>query len=127
MHNYVCLIGNVTRDIELRYLPTGTPVADFSLAVNHTYKDKEGNKKSEPYFANITVFGKTAENCSQYLTKGSPALVEGRITEERWESEGQKRSKTKIIASNVRFLGSKGHGKSEEALPPEEHIDLDPF
>ena len=128
-YNICVLVGNLTKDIELRYTPQGTAVAGFSLAVNYTYKDKDGNKKDEPYFANITVFGKSAENCSKYLAKGSPALIEGRITEQRWEKDGQQRSKTVIIANTVKFLGSKGQGKAsgQEEAPPAEHTDLEPF
>jgi single-strand DNA-binding protein len=131
-YNLVVLVGNLTRDVSLRYTPSGSPVAEFGLAVNHSYKDKDGNKKEDPYFANITVFGVQAENCSKYLSKGNSALVEGRITEQRWEKDGEKKSKTVIQAKSVKFLGSKGQGKteggkSEEEVQPSESTDLEPF
>jgi single-strand DNA-binding protein len=86
MYNKVILIGNLTKDPELRYTPQGTPVSTFRLATNYRYKHGD-DMKQETTFIDIVVFGKQAESCSQYLNKGSSALVEGRLQERRWESE----------------------------------------
>jgi len=132
MYNKVIQIGNLTKDPELRYTPQGTPVANLRIAVTTKHKSGEGYK-DETLFIDVVVFGKQAENCSQYLAKGRKALVEGRLQERRWESDGQQRSKMEIIADSVRFMpGGKGNGAgagaqhSEEAVP-EETTELEPF
>lgn len=107
MFNRVILIGNLTKDPEIRYTPGGTPVATLGLAVNSRTKSADGGTKEETLFIEAVVFGKHADNCGQYLTKGRPVLVEGRLRERRWEYEGQKKSKMEVVASNVHFLGSK--------------------
>ena len=107
MFNKIILIGNLTRDPELRYTPQGTSVCNFGLAVNRKYKQGE-EMKEEVTFINIVVFGKQADTCGQYLNKGSSILVEGRLQERRWETEdGQKRSKHEIVAQNIRFMSKK--------------------
>lgn len=108
--NKVILIGNLTRDPELRYTPSGTPVANFGLAVNNRYK--QGTEMREDVcFIDIVVFGKQAENCGQYLNKGSGVIVDGRLAHRRWETEdGQKRAKHEVIAQTVRFM-PKGQGR----------------
>jgi single-strand DNA-binding protein len=130
MYNKVILIGNLTKDPELRYTPQGTPVASFRLAVNYRYKQSD-EMKQETTFIDIVIFGKQAESCSQYLNKGSSALVEGRLQERRWESDGQQRSKFEVVAQSVKFLSPKkgGQGSSAEGdfTPPEETTDLEPF
>ncbi|MEW6214155.1 MAG: single-stranded DNA-binding protein [Nitrospirota bacterium] len=134
MYNKIILIGNLTKDPELRYTPQGTPVASFRLAVNYRYKQSAGGGdeiKQEAMFIDNVVFGKQAESCSKYLNKGSSVLVEGRLHERRWESNGQHRSKFEVIAQSVRFL-SKKVGIQEQAaegdiVPPEEITDLEPF
>lgn len=104
--NEVILLGNLTRDPELRYTQNGTAVAKFGLAVNRKFNNKEGETKEEVDFFDIEVWQKQAENCSEYLRKGSQVLVVGRLKQERWEDDhGNKRSKVKIVASSVRFLG----------------------
>jgi single-strand DNA-binding protein len=129
MYNKVILIGNLTKDPELRYTPQGTPVSTFRLATNYRYKHGD-DMKQETTFIDIVVFGKQAESCSQYLNKGSSALVEGRLQERRWESEGQQRSKFEIVS--VKFLSPK-KGPSQvnagggDVAPPEETTDLEPF
>jgi len=133
MYNKVILIGNLTKDPELRYTPQGTPVSSFRLAVNYRYKQGD-DMKQETTFIDIVVFGKQAESCSQYLNKGSSALVEGRLQERRWESEGQQKSKFEVVAQSVKFLSPKkgvsqdtaGAGEGE-LTPPEETTDLEPF
>ncbi len=131
MYNKVILIGNLTKDPEMRYTPQGTPVATFSLAINYSYKQGDEWKK-ETTFVDIVVFGKQAESCGQYLNKGSSALVEGRLQERRWESDGQQRRKFEVVAQSVKFLSSKksgtqGGGGGEDFAPPEETTDLEPF
>ncbi len=133
MFNKVILIGNLTRDPEVRYTPQGTSVCNFGMAVNRKYKQGE-EMKEEVTFINIVVFGKQADTCAQYLNKGSSALVEGRLQERRWETEdGQKRSKHEVVAQNVRFLSKKQAGAgadqySQGGMPaPEETTDIEPF
>jgi len=131
MFNKVILIGNLTKDPELRYTPQGTPVATFRLAVNYRYKQSD-EMKQETTFIDIVVFGRQAESCGQYLNKGSSALVEGRLQERRWESDGQQRSKFEVVAQSVRFLSSKRGGPQESSgesdiTPPDETTDLEPY
>jgi single-strand DNA-binding protein len=105
-YNKVILMGNLTRDPELRYTPNGTAVATLSLAVNRRYKSNDETREETDFF-DIVVFGKQAENCSEYLKKGRPILVDGRLQQRRWETdEGQKRSKVEVVAFSVQFLGT---------------------
>ena len=104
-------MGNLTRDPELRYVPSGAAVANFSVAVNRTYKDNAGEKKEDVSFIRIVVWGKMAEICGEYLTKGRPVLVEGRLKSRSWEAQdGQKRSALDVVATTVQFLGSRPEG-----------------
>jgi len=104
--NKVFMIGNLTRDPELRYVPSGAPVATFGLAANRTFVTQHGDKKDEVCFVRVVVFGKQAESCSQYLTKGRPVFIEGRLQYRAWEQDGQKRSTLDIVADRVQFLGA---------------------
>ncbi|OGW20002.1 MAG: single-stranded DNA-binding protein [Nitrospirae bacterium GWC2_46_6] len=105
--NKVIIMGNLTKDPDLRYIPTSSaPVARFTVAVNSKYK-QNGEMKEDVLFMDTVVFGKQAENCGQYLSKGRPVLVEGKLKEKSWEHEGQKHRKIEILASNVRFLTKK--------------------
>ena len=133
MFNKVILMGNLTRDPEMRYTPQGTTVCNFGLAVNRRYKQAE-EMKEEVTFINIVVFGKMADTCGQYLNKGSSVLVEGRLQERRWETEdGQKRSKHEVVAQNVRFLSRKQAAAGGETagggdfIPPDDTTNLEPF
>ncbi|GAB4414943.1 MAG: single-stranded DNA-binding protein [Thermodesulfovibrionales bacterium] len=128
MYNKVILIGNLTKDPELRYTPQGTPVVTITIAVNSRYK-QGAEMKDEVLFIDAVVFGKQAESCGQYLSKGRSVLVEGRLRERRWEYEGQKRSKMEVIANNVRFMSKKEAQPSEpgDITPPEETTDIEPF
>lgn len=130
MFNKVILIGNLTRDPELRYAPSGTSVANFGLAVNRKYK-QDDEMKEEVTFINIVVFGKQADTCGQYLNKGSQVLIEGRLQEKRWETDdGQKRSKHEIVAQGVRFMSKTEQREptpKQQQLPPEEVTDIEPF
>ena len=108
--NKVILMGNLTRDPELRYNPNNTAVANFSLAVNRKYRQGDESKE-EVSFLDVVVFGKQAENCSQYLNKGSSVLVEGRLQQRRWETDdGQKRNKVEVVANNVQFMPKRQGG-----------------
>ena len=105
--NKVFLIGNLTRDPELRYTPGGTAVANLGLAVNRRFKDSSGELKEEVCFLTVTVWDKQAEACCQYLTKGRPVFVEGVLQSRFWEtSDGQKRSAIDVRAERVQFLGA---------------------
>lgn len=128
MFNRIILIGNLTRDPEIRYTPSGVAVATVPIAVNSRYRQGE-DMKEETLFIDTIVFGKQAETCTQYLNKGRMVLVEGRLRERRWEQEGQRKSKFEVIASNIRFLSRKESSESQEAeqIPPEEYTDLEPF
>jgi len=105
--NKVLLMGNLTRDPELRYTPNGAAVASFGLAVNRKYKQGD-DWKEEVCYVDITVWGKQGENCAQYLSKGSGAFIEGRLNYQSWESDGQRRNKLEVVANNVQFLGRPG-------------------
>lgn len=114
--NRVFLMGNLTRDPELRYIPSGTAVTSFDLAVNRAYTSQSGEKKEETSFVRIIVWARRAEVCAEYLSKGSPVFIEGRLRSRSWESkEGQKRSTIEVVANNVQFLRS---AKDKRPLPP---------
>jgi single-strand DNA-binding protein len=103
--NRVLLIGNLTKDPELRYTPSGTPVASLRLAVNSTFKDQTGARKEETCFVTIIVWSRQAEICNQYLKKGRPVFVEGRLIYRSWEADGKTRSTMEVRADRVQFLG----------------------
>lgn len=138
MYNKIILIGNLTRDPELRYTPQGLAVASFALAVNSKIKSKEESRE-EVLFMDVVVFGKQGENVSQYLSKGRPALVEGRLVERKWEGkDGQQKKRMEVIADTVRFLGGRkdeggsgGRASSDQGYqggaPPDEITDIEPF
>jgi len=115
--NKVILLGNLTRDPELRFTPKGTAVAKLGLAVNRVWTNEGGEKKEEVTFVDVDVFGRTAENCGQYLKKGRPVLIEGRLKLDQWDDKqsGQKRSKLGVVAETVQFLGGKSEGGASEA------------
>lgn len=109
-YNKVVLLGNLTRDIELKFIGAkNTPLADVGIAVNKRVKKGE-EWVDEVSFFDLTMFGRTAEVASEYLGKGSQVLIEGELKQEQWETEGQKRSKVKVIVNNLQMLGSKGEG-----------------
>lgn len=105
--NKVILLGNLTRDPEVRYTPKGTAVADLGIAVNRTYTAENGEKREEVTFVDVTFWGRTAENAGQYLKKGRPVFVEGRLQLDSWDDKqsGQKRSKLKVVGELLQFLG----------------------
>ena len=111
--NRVVLVGNLTRDPEIKYMPSGTAVATFGLAVNRRYTSRDGERKEEVNFFDIETWSKTAEICSEYLNKGRAVLVEGRLKQDRWEDEsGNKHSRLKIIAQTIQFLGGRGEASA---------------
>ncbi|HVU27261.1 MAG TPA: single-stranded DNA-binding protein [Verrucomicrobiae bacterium] len=116
--NKVILVGNLTRDPELRYTPKGTAVAKIGLAVNRVWTSESGEKKEEVTFVDVDVFGRTAENVGQYMRKGRPILIEGRLRLEQWDDKqtGQKRQRLSVVAETVQFLGSPTGG-SEGGAP----------
>lgn len=108
-------MGNLTRDPELRTTPNGQSVCNFSLALNRSYKGGDGEWKEMTDFVDIIAWGPLGERVAQYLTKGRPALVSGRLQSRSWEQEGQKRSKVEVVANDVTFLGSPGGGGAQTA------------
>lgn len=130
-YNKVILIGNLTRDPELRYTPSGAAVCEFTLALNRAWTSKQGEKKEEVCFVDITTWARTAEICAEYLKKGRQAFVEGRLTLDRWEQkDGQKRSRMRVTAERVQFLGGGRPAGAAPAAPgaaaaPEPPMDMD--
>ena len=111
--NKVLLIGRLTKDPELRYTPSGTAVADFRLAANHSYRTRDNEKREEVCFIDINVMGRSAEIAKEYLGKGREVFVEGRLQLSSWDGpDGQKRSKYRVIADRFQFLGSRSEGRS---------------
>lgn len=138
--NKAIIIGNLTRDPEMRAMPSGANVTSFSLATNRVWKDKEGAKQESTDYHNIVVFGRQAETSAQYLKKGQSVLIEGRIQTRSWDAEGTKKYRTEIVADRVQFGPKSGGAPSSEggsSAPaaakgdtssveyPEEDINLD--
>jgi single-strand DNA-binding protein len=136
--NKAIVYGNLTRDPELRSLPSGVQVATFSVATNRVWKDKEGSRQESTDYHNVVVFGRQAETSAQYLKKGSSALVDGRMQTRSWESDGVKKYRTEIVADRVQFGPRSGGGggatASDDNAPksggdaikyPEEEINPD--
>ena len=127
--NRVFLIGNLTRDPELRYIPSGQAVTTFTLAVNRAYTAGTGERKEETSFIRVVVWARRAEVCNEYLKKGSPVFVEGRFQSRNWEAQdGTKRTSIEVVANNVQFLsrggGSRGAEPEAEAIQlPEEPLE----
>ncbi len=118
--NKVILVGNLTRDPEVRYTPKGSAVADIGLAVNRIYSTESGEKREEVTFVDVTLWGRTAEIAGEYLKKGRPVLIEGRLQMDTWDDKqsGQKRSKLKVVAESMQLLGSRqGAGGAEMDEP----------
>jgi single-strand DNA-binding protein len=108
--NKVILLGNVTRDPELRYISSGTAVTDVGLAVNDRRKTASGEWVDETTFVDVTLWGRTAEIAGEYVTKGSPLMIEGRLKLDTWEKDGKKNSKLRVVGEKMVLLGSKGEG-----------------
>ncbi len=111
--NQVTLMGNLTRDPELRQTPTGQNVTSFSLALNRSYKDASGEWQEATDYIDIVCWGPLAERVAQYLSKGRRCLVQGRLQSRSWEQDGQKRNKVEVLANDVTFLDSRGAGEGD--------------
>ncbi len=120
MFNKVLLIGNLTKDLELRYTPQGTAVCNLRLASNRRWKDKGGGSKEEVLFITVIVWGKRAENCAEYLKKGSHIFVEGRLQSRSWEKDGVKQYTIEVVAENIQFLDRAKEGTSPEETENEQ-------
>ena len=118
--NKVILVGNLTRDPELRYTPKGLAIAKVGLAVNRNWTSETGEKKEEVTFVDVDIFGRTAENVAQYMRKGRPILIEGRLRLDQWDDKqtGQKRSKLGVVGEVVQFLGSPTGGEGGAPAAP---------
>ena len=142
--NRVFLMGNLTRDPEIRYLPSGKAVGDLRMAMNGEYKTSSGEERKETCYVSVVVWGRTAGTCGEYLSKGSSLLVEGRLQYEEWEKDGQKNNRLRVVADRVQFMGAPRRaeysdggeapaggapaarpGPAEEAEPPAEAGDAD--
>ena len=130
--NKVILVGNLTRDVELKHLPKGTAVCNLSMAVNRRWKTESGEDKEDVYYAECKAFGKQAETIAQYVKKGHPLLVEGRLTREEWDDKktGEKRSTTRIMIETFQFLKGRDEGaapapRAQAAAPAASKPDLD--
>jgi single-strand DNA-binding protein len=117
-YNRVLLIGNLTRNPELRYTPSGVAVSDLGLAVNESFKNKAGELVEHTCFVDIVVWGRQAETASEYLHKGSPVFVEGRLQLDQWENkDGEKRTKLRVRADRIQFLGSSSRSSDSASAP----------
>ena len=122
----VIIIGNLTREPELRVTPGGTQIAQFAVAINRKWKDANGQPKDEVSFVDIEAWGKTAENIAKYFHKGDPIFVDGRLKQDSWEvkTSGQKRTRLKVIAEQFQFQGGKrngGESDPDQTPPPPRH------
>ena len=115
--NRVVLVGNLTRDPELRHTPGGTPVCSLRVAVNDRKRDESGNWVDAPNYFSVSVFGNQAENCAQYLSKGRPVGIDGKLRWREWEKDGVKREAVEIVADSVQFLGGRGDGGGNQFVP----------
>jgi len=123
--NRVLLIGNLTREVDLRYTPKGTPVAEITLAINRVSKSEDGTKREEATFVDVTLWARLAEIADKFLRKGSPVFIEGRLQLDTWEDKqtGQKRSRLRVVGENMQLLGSKeGAASPKEPVPGESRV-----
>lgn len=116
--NRVFLIGNLTRDPEVRYISSGKAVGDLRLAVSRRYKTASGEDREETCFVSVVVWGRQAETCGQYLAKGSSLFVEGRLVYEEWEKDGQKNNRLRVVADRVQFMGAPKRAEYSDAAEP---------
>ena len=113
--NKVFLIGNLTKDPEIRYISTGKAVGDLRMAVNRRFKTTDGQERDETCFVAVTVWGRQAETCGEYLRKGSQIMVEGRLQYDEWEKDGKKNSRLRVVAERVQFMGAPKGGEPKGA------------
>ena len=125
-YNRVVLLGNLTRDVELKYIQSGSAVTEIGLAVNDRRKTQSGEWVDEPTFVDITLWGRTAEVASEYLSKGSPVLIEGRLKLDTWETDGQKRSKLRVVGERMQMLGGRGSAGGPANRPNNEYSEPAP-
>jgi len=123
--NRVILLGNLTRDVEIKYTQSGLAVTEVGLAVNDRRKDASGNWVEETTFVDVTLWGRTAEVASEYLSKGSPILIEGRLKLDTWETEGQKRSKLRVVGERMQMVGSRSGAAAPNAAKTREPAAYD--
>lgn len=126
--NQVTLMGNLTRDPDLRTIPSGQSVCSFSLALNRTFKGADGEWQEAVDFVNVIAWGTLGERIAQYVTKGRPVLVSGRLQSSQWEQDGQKRTKLEVVANDVTFLGGGSQEKTDSTIANDlggEGINLD--
>ncbi|RIK73427.1 MAG: single-stranded DNA-binding protein [Planctomycetota bacterium] len=109
--NRVILMGNITRDPELRYIPSGMAVSDVTVAVNDKRKNAKGEWVEETTFVDVTLWGRTAEVANEYLSKGSPIFIEGRLKLDQWEADGQKKYKLRVVCERMQMIGGRGGGQ----------------
>ncbi|MGC2626679.1 MAG: single-stranded DNA-binding protein [Candidatus Udaeobacter sp.] len=133
--NKVLLLGNVTRDPEVRYTPKGSAVCDLGVAVNRSYTTDSGEKREEVTFVDVTLWGRTAEVASEYLKKGRPVFIEGRLQMDTWDDKqtGQKRTRLRVVAENMQLLGARPPGGAEApgesrqtSVPPKKSASSEP-
>lgn len=122
-YNRVILMGNLTRDVELRYTPAGTPVTEIGLAVNDRRKNQNGEWVDETTFVDVTFWGRTAEVAAEYLSKGSPVFIEGRLKLDTWEKEGQKNYKLRVVCDRMQMLGARGEGQGQRSPQRNEYVE----
>ena len=125
--NRVILMGNVTRDPELRYIPSGTAVSDLGLAVNDRRKNASGEWVDETTFVDVTLWGRTAEIACEYLNKGSPVFIEGRLKLDTWEKDGKKNYKLRVVGERLQLIGAKGRRWTAAAMPWRKRLPVGPF
>jgi single-strand DNA-binding protein len=118
--NKAILIGNLCKDVELRYTPQGIAVANIALAINRKYKNQAGEAKEDVAFVPVVLWGRTAEVVNEYCKKGNPLMVEGRIQTRSWEKDGQKHYKTEVLGERIQLLGSKKPAETQEEKTTEE-------
>ncbi len=136
--NRVILVGRLTRDVELRYIASGMAVTDIGLAISDKRKNQSGEWIEETTFVDVTLWGRTAEVTSEYLSKGSPVLIEGRLKLETWEKDGKKNSKLRVVGERMQMLGARGEGggggrpsapargRPQQASPEEDYGQSEP-
>jgi len=129
-YNKVILLGNLTRDPQMSYLPSQTPVVEFGLAINRRYRSSDGQQKDETCFVDCQAYGRLAETINQYMRKGRPLLVDGRLRYSQWEDkDGNRRSKLRVVVENFQFVGSRGDadrpaGQADSQPPPPQEPDM---
>ncbi len=121
--NRVILVGNLTRDVELKYLPSGMAVTEIGLAVNDRKKNPSGEWVDDPVFVTVKLWSRTAEIAGEYLNKGSSVLIEGRLKLDNWEKDGQKRSKLYVVGDSLQMLGAKSGSGGRGGQPSAPHYD----